>query len=361
MEQYTPRERSEIVEIYIQQNKSIMRTQRAFKKLKNVKSAPSKNTIKRLYEKFSTGEALSNPKRPNKSRPRRSAENIAAVRASVERSPRTSQKRRSQQLRMARSTLQRIIRVDLHLFPYKIQLTQRLLPADKPRRLEWAQRVIEMAEDDEQFWNKIIMSDEAHFTLNGTVNKQNCRIYATENPQEIQEVPLHDEKVTVWCGVSAKTVIGPFFFQNENGHAVTVNQERYRDMMTNFVMPIIRRKRMRQFWFQQDGAPPHTSRITIDFLKKLFPGRLMSKSGDLDWPPRSPDLTPPDFFLWGYLKSKVYVNKPRTVEELKDNIREEIAAIPAEMLAKTMENAAKRAQNAINARGGHLRDIIFKN
>ena len=95
--------------------------------------AASKNTIKRLYEKFSTGEALSNPKRPNKNRPRRSAENIAAVRASVERSPRTSQKRRSQQLRMALSTLQRIIRVDLHLFPYKIQLTQRLLPADKPR------------------------------------------------------------------------------------------------------------------------------------------------------------------------------------------------------------------------------------
>ena len=51
MEQYTPRERSEIVEIYIQQKKSIVKTQSAFKKLKNVKSAPSKNTIKRLYEK----------------------------------------------------------------------------------------------------------------------------------------------------------------------------------------------------------------------------------------------------------------------------------------------------------------------
>ena len=108
-----------------------MKTQRAFKKLKNVKSAPSKNTIKCLYEKFSTGEALSH--RPHKSRPMRSAENIAAVRASVERSPTTCQKRRSQQLRMARFTLQRIIRVDLYLFPYKIQLTQRLLPADKPR------------------------------------------------------------------------------------------------------------------------------------------------------------------------------------------------------------------------------------
>ena len=100
---------------------------------------------------------------------------------------------------------------------------------------------------------------------------------------------------------------------------------RFSSMMTNFVMPIIRRKRMRQFWFQQDGAPPHTSRITIDFLNKLFPGRLMSKSGDLDWPPRSPDLTPPDFFLW-------------------NNIRAEIAAIPAEMLAKTIENAVEYGQ-----------------
>ncbi|KAM8701433.1 hypothetical protein ACLKA7_005505 [Drosophila subpalustris] len=86
-------------------------------------------------------------------------------------------------------------------------------------------------------------------------------------------------------------------------------------MMTNFVMPIIRRKRMGQFWFQQEGAPPHTSRITIDFLKKLCLGRLMSKSGDLDRPPHSPDLTPPDFFLWGYLKSKVYVNKSKFVKK----------------------------------------------
>ena len=154
MNQYTPRERSEIVEIYIQQKKSIVKTQRAFKTLKNVRSAPSKNTIKRLYEKFSTGKALSNPKRPYKSRPRRSAENIAAVRASVERSPRTSQKRRSQQLGMARSTLQRIIRIDLHLFPYKIQLTQRMLPADKPRRLEWAQRSVEYGQPCTRFGTK---------------------------------------------------------------------------------------------------------------------------------------------------------------------------------------------------------------
>ena len=116
-------------------------------------------------------------------------------------------------------------------------------------------------------------------------------------------MPLHDEKVTVWCGVSAKTAIGPFFFHDDQFFDASYSSKAYATVLVSTRRP-----------------PPHTSRITIDFLKKLFPGRLMSKSGDLDRPPRSTDLTPSDFFLW--------------------NIREEIAAIPAEMLAKTMENGA---------------------
>ena len=59
----------------------------------------------------------------------------------------------------------------------------------------------------------------------------------------------------------------------------------------------------------------------------------MSKNGDLEWPPRSPDLTVPDYFLWGYLKSKVYASKPKTIDELKCNIRAEIAAIETSKLA----------------------------
>lgn len=86
----------------------------------------------------------------------------------------------------------------------------------------------------------------------------------------------------------------------------------------------------------------------------------MSKNGDFDWPPRSTDLTAPDIFLWGYLKSKAYVNKPRTLDVLKANIRQEIAAISTETLAKTMENAASRALLAVQAHGGHLRDIVFE-
>lgn len=60
------------------------------------------------------------------------------------------------------------------------------------------------------------------------------------------------------------------------------------------------------------------------------------------------------------VSSKAYLNKPTTTEEFKNNIREKIAAIPAKMSVKTMENAEKLAQYAVNSQGGYLRDILFK-
>ncbi|GFX78040.1 hypothetical protein TNCV_971941 [Trichonephila clavipes] len=49
------------------------------------------------------------------------------------------------------------------------------------------------------FHKRILFSDEAHFWLNGYVNKQNCRIWSEANPQVYVETPLHPEKLTVWC------------------------------------------------------------------------------------------------------------------------------------------------------------------
>ena len=66
-------------------------------------------------------------------------------------------------------------------------------------------------------------------------------------------------------------------------------------------------------------------------------------------------------FLWGFLKSKAYVNKPQTLQQLKDNIQEEIDRIPQEILNKVMENAIKRAHFCVRENGSHLTDIIFHN
>ncbi|GFS73321.1 hypothetical protein TNCV_4712011 [Trichonephila clavipes] len=72
---------------------------------------------------------------------------------------------------------------------------------------------------------------------------------------------------------------------------------------------------MQELWFK-DGATCHTARATIDLLKDTFGDRLISRFGPVNWPPRSCDLTPLDYFLWGYVKSLVYADKPQTFDHL---------------------------------------------
>ncbi|GFW81523.1 DUF4817 domain-containing protein [Trichonephila clavipes] len=137
--------------------------------------------------------------------------------------------------------------------------------------------------------------DEAHFWLNGYVNKQNCPIWSEANPQVYVEAPLHPEKLTVWCALWAGGIIGPYFFKNDESHNVTVNGDRYRAMITNFFIPELNNHDVQELWFQQDGATCHTARATIDLLKDTFGDRLISRFRPVNWPPRSCDLTPLDF------------------------------------------------------------------
>ena len=80
----------------------------------------------------------------------------------------------------------------------------------------------------------LFKSDEAHFHLSGIVNQQSCCYWALENPRELHAKPLHNSKVMVRCGVGKSAIIGPFFNDN-NGNAVTMNSERYTEMIKNFL------------------------------------------------------------------------------------------------------------------------------
>ncbi|GFV20676.1 uncharacterized protein TNCV_777211 [Trichonephila clavipes] len=203
------------------------------------------------------------------------------------------------------------------------------LSSSKARFVERAQNEIAVVPD---FHKRILFSDEAHFWLNGYVNKQNCRIWSEANPQVYVETPLHPEKLTVWFALWAGGIIGPYFFKNDEGHNVTVN----------------------------DGATCHTARATIDLLKDTLGDRLISRFGPLNWLPRSCDLTLLDYFLWGYAKSLVYADKPQTLDHLEDNIRRVIADIRPQMLEKVIENWTSRLDYIRARRGSHMPEIIFK-
>jgi len=100
--------------------------------------------------------------------------------------------------------------------------------------------------------------------------------------------------------------------------------------------------------------------ISIAALRRLFPQRVISRFGDVPWPPRSPDLSTPDFFLWGYLKSKVYSNRPTDLHALKENIREEIAKLSKETLQTVIRSFLTRVHLCIEEGGGHQKDTVQK-
>ncbi|GFU85288.1 transposable element Tc3 transposase [Trichonephila clavipes] len=189
-----------------------------------------------------------------------------------------------------------------------------------------------------------------------TSTNKNCRIFSKANPQVYVETPLHPETLTVCCALWA----GGILLQNDEGHNVTVKNVRYRAIITNFFIPELNNQDVQElFWFQQDGATCHIDRATIDLLKDTFGDRLISRFGPVNWPPRSCHLTPLDYFLWGYVKSLVYADKPQTLDHLEDNIRRVIADIRPQMLEKVIENGTSRLYIRAS-RGSPMPEIIFK-
>ena len=151
------------------------------------------------------------------------------------------------------------------------------------------------------------------------------------------------------------------FFFEEGEDTATVTSDRYIRMFENYFLPELRRRRINtaSMWFQQDGVTAHTARASMTAVRAAFPNHVISRFGDLPWPPRSPDLSMCDFYLWGFLKSRVYAAKPRTLEELKTAIRENIQEIGEETLVKVEANFRNRLQICACENGHHLSDIIF--
>jgi len=100
--------------------------------------------------------------------------------------------------------------------------------------------------------------------------------------------------------------------------------------------------------------------MSMNAVNALFPNRVVSRNGDIPRSSRSPDLTPYDYSLWGYLKTKVFETRPRTIADLKQRIQDEVAAIPMEMLQEVMNSFKSRLEECVRRNGGHLEGVTFK-
>lgn len=138
------------------------------------------------------------------------------------------------------------------------------------------------------------------------------------------------------CAISSRGMIDSYFFENVN-----VTEKTYKNMLCYFFFPKFL-ENSQDMIFQQDGAPPHFNIPVHQHLNEKLGKRWICRGGPVPWPPRSSDLTASDFFLWRYMKDRVFRTPPLTISVLRTRFTAAIFLITEKTLKKVVENTELR-------------------
>lgn len=238
------------------------------------------------------------------------------------------------------------------LHPFHFRPVQDILPRDlEGRRLfcEWFLRNNE---------TNILWTDESTFMRVGMFNVHNEHFWAAENPFLTRRNAFQVRfSLNVWAGMINGTIIGPLFIEG------TLRGENYLNLIRHVVEELLEDvplQRLGDLHFQHDGAPAHYARRVREYLNEEFPRRWIGRGGPIAWPPRSPDLTPLDFYLWSDVKRIVYQQESNTVEELRQKIIHAFDQIKANnyVLNRIPNNHRRRAELCLQQGGGHFEQLL---
>ena len=174
-----------------------------------------------------------------------------------------------------------------------------------------------------------------------------------ENPQAVEEVPMRSEKVMVWCSMHNIKIIGPYFFRRSS-----VDSAAYKSMLRYYGLQHVQQLPDSQI-LQQYGAPVHTSNTVKNACQENL-AIIGLAGGPIDWPERSPDLTPLYFFLWVHVKDKVYSERIESLEHLNTKIRQAISIIDNATLSNVWKNINTGIYYVVRQEGKLIEQINFK-
>ena len=238
---------------------------------------------------------------------------------------------------------------------FRIQKRHGLKDGDQQRRLTYCRWLVQRPNRMDR---DICIVDEANFAMNGCVSSQNVRFYAERRdpPRHFTfDVPNDRRKVNVLAAmVGDNTLIGPVFIDGNltgNKYLTIINQQIARTLRRQFGEQ--NNGAIRRVWFFQDGATPHRTVAVRNRLQELFPNRVVGLNHGIEWPPRSPDLTPLDFFLWGHIQSIVYeAGPPRSLRDLQNRITQAFRQVRrTRMVRRAVRAMRSRATTCIRLRG----------
>jgi len=317
---------------------------------RNGQPVPSRSTVQAIVNRFNKTGSVNEDRESMKTNEKRvrTPEMVTAVKPVLEEEPGISIRNLSRRLNISRESARIILTQDLQMHPYKIQIVQPLTIGNSLERLEFANRICERIDEKSFDPLRVIFTDEAHFWMNGYVNRQNFRIWGSENPHVTISKPLHPEKITVWAGICSKGILGPILLRDGE----TITGDVYHRLLTEAFTKLENLGIDESFFWQQDGAPPHRTAANLQLLKSQFGDRVIAKGfkkafgSGIDWPPYSPDLSACDYFLWGYLKDQVFRKPVNSKEELRHRIEQAALELDSAICARVILGFEKKGKNA---------------
>lgn len=349
------------VVINYHETKSLRQVKERFSQRFPGRNAPTDRTILKNVRKYSENGTSLNLNKGNSGHPItvRNQNTINRVRNALQQNRRNISCRRNG-LGLSATVFNRIVRNDLEWHPYKMHIRHQLKPNDLNRRYAFCAWFLNQCRNP-RFLANLVIGDEAGFAMNGTVNTQNVRCYApkTNPPNFNYERNEAREKLTVWAGVCGNgAVLGPFLIDGN------LNGNRYLRLLNDDIIPVLEVQFAQQLdngnfqrlWWAQDGAPAHRLIAVRNLILRKFQNRVIALNTPHEWPPRSPDLTPCDFFLWGYLKDRVFTSPPQSLQDLRNRIEQEFGDLrnKPNFVRAAVREMRRRAADCVDQNGGHV-------
>ncbi|XP_066261268.1 uncharacterized protein [Euwallacea similis] len=275
--------------------------------------------------------------------------------------PSISCRRLCLELNISKSVINRVTK-DYLLHPYHLQKVQELLPGDIQLRLDFCSFINDQRTQDMFFHKKILFTDEACFTRTGISNIHNEHVYAEVNPHTAK-VRHHqkDFRINVWAGIVDNFIVGPVILPDR------LNGENYLNFLKNTMPELLEDLTLalrQKVWFMHDGAPPHHSVNVRAFLNQQYPNRWIGRGNNapVQWPPRSPDMTPMDYFFWGSLKEKVYSTSVNNRDDLWQRIQQctNVIRNDKEVFQRLQLNFLHRINLCRRLGGSHFEPVLRK-
>lgn len=359
---YFPKEKLQLVKWYYGGN-SLQEVVNLFIVAFENRPIPSVSTVNRIIRDFESSCCLNfcSKCHPNENVPlmnQERQEREVEVCALVETSEPCSSTKIAEELEMPRQTVRDILKRNKYK-AYKVEKTQEIFPWDCVRRMEFCEVMMERANQDEHFISNILFGDESSFPLHGHHNPSVVRYWSRENQHlSIALRTQYPQKLNVWAGMLGDSIIGPLYIDGN------LNGQKYLDLLGTQIIPAVHAIPgidINNVWFQQDGCPAHNTAAVQEFLDANFPNRIIGSRGTILWPPRSPDLSPNDFFLWGFIKSTIYQHKhgrANNLDELRAKINDAMVNISPQMLFNVRESFYDRLGYCLAKEGGIFEPFI---